>query len=308
VAQGPGGACAGGKGWIQYDNPYDVGMTGLLGYGACYEAMHACDLLVLLGTGFPDVQFMPTEAKVVQVDLRRERLGSRSRLDLGVWGDVKETLGALVGRVAEKPDRTVLDQMLVATVSWGGGCGPTPRRWVASGRSIPSTSPRPGRAGRRRRRLHRRHRHVYRVGGPVHQRHRPAPDAGLLVHGSMANALPQAIGAWLPDRGRQVIAMSGDADQPANSTQPPDNAGRDHLSWRTAHRQLRAEASARHLDLGEYLAVSLDPRSGPRPGAGSRRAARHGRRCPGRRSCPSGPPHDQGLAIWSIPAPRDSAG
>ena len=56
--------------------------------------MHACDLLVLLGTGFPDVQFMPTEAKVVQVDLRRERLGSRSRLDLGVWGDVKETLGS----------------------------------------------------------------------------------------------------------------------------------------------------------------------------------------------------------------------
>jgi sugar (pentulose or hexulose) kinase len=101
-----------GKEWIQYDNPYDVGMTGLLGYGACYEAMHSCDLLVLLGTDFPYVQFMPTKPKIVQVDVRRERLGSRSRLDLGVWGDVKETVRALAPRVAEKPDRTFLDQML----------------------------------------------------------------------------------------------------------------------------------------------------------------------------------------------------
>jgi pyruvate dehydrogenase (quinone) len=200
-----------GKEWIQYDNPYDVGMSGLLGYGACYEAMHNCDLLVLLGTDFPYVQFMPTKPKIVQVDIRRERLGSRSRLDLGVWGDVRETVRALLPRVAEKPDRTFLEQML----------------------------------GRHRELVGRIRAYADEVRGhrPIHPEHvaatldeLAADDAiftvdtgmptvwaarlihatarrrvlGSFVHGSMANALPQAIGAQLPDRGRQVIAMSGD--------------------------------------------------------------------------------------------------
>ena len=200
-----------GKEWIQYDNPYDVGMSGLLGYGACYEAMDSCDLLVLLGTDFPYVQFMPTEPKIVQVDIRRERLGSRSRLDLGVWGDVKETVRALLARVADKPDRSFLDQML----------------------------------GRHRGLLGRMRAYADEVRGhrPIHPEHvaatldeLAADDAvftvdtgmptvwaarfinatagrrilGSFVHGSMANALPQAIGAQLPDRGRQVIAMCGD--------------------------------------------------------------------------------------------------
>ena len=200
-----------GKEWIQYDNPYDVGMSGLLGYGACYEAMHSCDLLVLLGTDFPYVQFMPTKPKIVQVDLRRERLGSRSRLDLGVWGDVKETVRALLPRVAEKPDRAFLEQML----------------------------------GRHRELVGRMRAYADEVRGrrPIHPEHVAATldeladddavftvDTGMctvwaarliratgrrrilgsFVHGSMANALPQAIGAQLPDRGRQVIAMCGD--------------------------------------------------------------------------------------------------
>jgi len=200
-----------GKEWIQYDNPYDVGMSGLLGYGACYEAMHSCDLLVLLGTDFPYVQFMPTKPKVVQVDLRRERLGSRSRLDLGVWGDVKETVRALLPRVDEKPDRAFLEQML----------------------------------GRHRELVGRMRAYAEEVRGrrPIHPEHVAATldeladddavftvDTGMctvwaarliratgrrrilgsFVHGSMANALPQAIGAQLPDRGRQVIAMCGD--------------------------------------------------------------------------------------------------
>jgi pyruvate dehydrogenase (quinone) len=200
-----------GKEWIQYDNPYDVGMSGLLGYGACYEAMHSCDLLVLLGTDFPYVQFMPTKPKIVQVDLRRERLGSRSRLDLGVWGDVKETVRALLPRVAEKPDRAFLEQML----------------------------------DRHRELVGRMRAYAEEVGGrrPIHPEHVAATldeladddavftvDTGMctvwaarliratarrrmlgsFVHGSMANALPQAIGAQLPDRGRQVIAMCGD--------------------------------------------------------------------------------------------------
>ena len=200
-----------GKEWIQHDNPYDVGMSGLLGYGACYEAMHECDLLVLLGTDFPYVQFMPTRPKIVQVDIRRERLGSRSRLDLGVWGDVKETVRALLPRVAEKPDRAFLDRML----------------------------------GRHRELVGRMRAYAGEVRGrrPIHPEHvaatldeLAADDAvftmdtgmctvwgarlihatagrrmlGSFVHGSMANALPQAIGAQLPDRGRQVIAMCGD--------------------------------------------------------------------------------------------------
>ncbi len=200
-----------GKEWIQYDNPYDVGMSGLLGYGACYEAMHSCDLLVLLGTDFPYVQFMPTKPKVVQVDLRRERLGSRSRLDLGVWGDVKETVRALLPRVDEKPDRAFLERML----------------------------------GRHRELVGRMRAYAEEVRGrrPIHPEHVAATldeladddavftvDTGMctvwaarliratarrrilgsFVHGSMANALPQAIGAQLPDRGRQVIAMCGD--------------------------------------------------------------------------------------------------
>ena len=200
-----------GKEWIQYDNPYDVGMSGLLGYGACYEAMHDCDLLVLLGTDFPYVQFMPTRPKVVQVDIRRERLGSRSRLDLGVWGDVKETLRALLSRVLERSDRAFLDQMLARHRELAGRV----RAYADEVR------------GRR----------------PIHPEHvtatldeLAADDAvftvdtgmcnvwaarliratagrrmlGSFVHGSMANALPQAIGAQLPDRGRQVIAMCGD--------------------------------------------------------------------------------------------------
>ena len=75
-------------------------MSGLLGYGACYEAMHECDLLVLLGTDFPYTRSCPTTSRIVQVDVRPERLGRRSRLDLAVWGDVRETLAraAAAGR------------------------------------------------------------------------------------------------------------------------------------------------------------------------------------------------------------------
>ncbi|MCW2913156.1 MAG: Pyruvate dehydrogenase [Actinomycetia bacterium] len=207
----PVGHALGGKQWIQYDNPYDVGMSGLLGYGACYEAMHDCDLLVLLGTDFPYVQFMPTQPKIVQVDIRRERLGSRSRLDLGVWGDVKETVRALLPRITEKTDRSFLDRMLQRH-----------RELVARIRAYADDV-----RGRR----------------PIHPEHvaatldeLAADDAvftvdtgmcnvwaarlihgtasrriiGSFAHGSMANALPQAIGAQLTDRRRQVIAMCGD--------------------------------------------------------------------------------------------------
>ena len=201
-----------GKEWIQYDNPYDVGMSGLLGYGAAYEAMHEADLLILLGTDFPYNAFLPAEVPTIQVDVRAEHLGRRSRLDLAVWGDVRETLDALTPVVKEKTDRRFLDRMLnkhadalervvsayttnverhipihpeyvasildeeaaddaVFTVDTGM-CNVWAARYISPN-------------GRRR-------------------------VIGSFTHGSMANALPQAIGAQFIDRGRQVISMSGD--------------------------------------------------------------------------------------------------
>ena len=101
-----------GKPFIEYDNPYDVGMTGMIGYGMAYEAIHECDLLVLLGTDFPYDKFLPTKCKIAQIDIRVERLGRRSRLDLGIWGDVRETLQALLPMVDAKQDRAYLDAVL----------------------------------------------------------------------------------------------------------------------------------------------------------------------------------------------------
>ena len=101
-----------GKEWLEYNNPYAVGMTALLGWGAAYRAMHHCDVLLLLGTDFPYESFMPTSPKVIQVDIRPERLGRRSKLDLGLCGDVRETIKALLPRLESKTDRAFLDAML----------------------------------------------------------------------------------------------------------------------------------------------------------------------------------------------------
>jgi pyruvate dehydrogenase (quinone) len=100
-----------GKEWIQYDNPYDVGMSGLLGYGACYEATHESDLLLLLGTDFPYSDFLPG-TRAVQVDRDPSRLGRRTPLDLAVIGDMGATLRAVRPLVEPKTDRLFLDRML----------------------------------------------------------------------------------------------------------------------------------------------------------------------------------------------------
>ncbi|MGW6393032.1 pyruvate dehydrogenase [Streptomyces sp. NPDC055103] len=201
-----------GKEWIQYDNPYDVGMSGLLGYGAAYEATHECDLLILLGTDFPYNAFLPDDVKIVQVDVRPEHLGRRSRLDLAVWGDVRETLRCVVPRVRAKNDRRFLDKMLKKHADALEGVVkaytrkvekhvPIHPEYVASvideladGDAVFTVdtgmcnvwaarylSPN----GRRR-------------------------IIGSFSHGSMANALPQAIGAQFTDRNRQVVSLSGD--------------------------------------------------------------------------------------------------
>ncbi len=101
-----------GKEWVEYDNPCAVGMTGLLGWGAAYKAMHECDVLLLLGTDFPYESFMPTNLQIAQIDLRAERLGRRSKLDLGLCGDVRDTIQALLPLVQPKSDRSFLDAML----------------------------------------------------------------------------------------------------------------------------------------------------------------------------------------------------
>src|SRR4029077_12342502 len=85
-----------GKEWIEHDNQSAVGMSGLLGWGAAYKAMHECDVLLLLGTDFPYESFMPAHPKIAHIDVRAERLGRRSKLDLGLCGDVKDTIRALL--------------------------------------------------------------------------------------------------------------------------------------------------------------------------------------------------------------------
>ncbi|MBO9705286.1 MAG: ubiquinone-dependent pyruvate dehydrogenase, partial [Arthrobacter sp.] len=98
-----------GKEFIEYDNPFDVGMTGLLGFASGYRAMEDCDALLMLGTDFPYQQFYPDHAKVIQVDVRGEQLGRRTRLDLGLVGTVKDTAQALLPLLERKKDRSHLD-------------------------------------------------------------------------------------------------------------------------------------------------------------------------------------------------------
>src|SRR4030095_11890773 len=100
-----------GKEWVQYDNPYDVGMSGLLGYGACYDATHQADLLLLLGTDFPYDGFLP-QRRTVQVDHDLTRIGRRTPLDLAVHRDGAAPPRALLPLVAQKTDRAFLDDML----------------------------------------------------------------------------------------------------------------------------------------------------------------------------------------------------
>lgn len=201
-----------GKEWIQYDNPYDVGMSGLLGYGAAYEATHECDLLLLLGTDFPYQAFLPDDVKIVQVDVRPEHLGRRSKLDLAVWGDVRETLRCLTPRVRAKTDRTFLDKMLKKHADALEGVVKAYTRKVEKHTPI----------------------HPEYVASVLDEiadddavftvdtgmcnvwaARYLTPNGrrriiGSFSHGSMANALPQAIGAQFTDRGRQVVSMSGD--------------------------------------------------------------------------------------------------
>jgi pyruvate dehydrogenase (quinone) len=201
-----------GKEWIQYDNPYDVGMSGLLGYGAAYEAMHEADLLVMIGTDFPYTKFLPDDVRIAQIDIRPEHLGRRCRLDLAVWGDARETLRAVIPLVREKTDRRFLDRMLKKHADALDGAVAAYTRDVD--RHIPIhpeyvASVLDDEAAANA---------VFTVDtgmNNVWAARYLTPNGnrrviGSFSHGSMANALPQAFGAQLADPGRQVISMSGD--------------------------------------------------------------------------------------------------
>ena len=200
-----------GKEFIEYDNPFDVGMTGLLGFSSGYHAMMDCDLLLMVGTDFPYQQFFPKEAKVVQIDIRGEQLGRRTKVDYGYVGDTHTTLKALLPKLKQN-DSTVHLKESVEHYKRA--------RKDLDDLTTPSKN-----------------------GEPIHPQYAvrmlnevAAEDAifscdvgtptiwaarylamngkrrllGSFNHGSMANALPQAIGAQASHPGRQVITLSGD--------------------------------------------------------------------------------------------------
>ena len=196
---------------IQFENPNEVGLTGLLGFPSAYHSMHECELLLLLGTDFPYTPFMPVKNKIVQIDLKPENLGRRAKLDLGLCGDIKDTLKALMPLVEKKEDSRFLKQQLelytevkkklqsyvedpgkpnaihpefvasvineladndaIFTVDTGMCCV-----WAA--------------------------RYIDGTGG--------RKMLGSFNHGSMANAMPQSIGAAFACPGKQVVAFCGD--------------------------------------------------------------------------------------------------
>jgi pyruvate dehydrogenase (quinone) len=200
-----------GKEYIEYDNPFDVGLTGLIGFSSGFHAMEDCDVLLMLGTDFPYTQFFPKHAKVIQIDIRGNQIGRRTKVDLGLVGSVKDSLSALLPLVEAKTDRAhldaqvkdykkvregleelagadnnkipihpqyvarLIDQLADDDAIFTCDVG-TPTVWAARYLTM---------NGRRR-------------------------LLGSFSHGSMACAVPQAIGAQSAYPGRQVVTLSGD--------------------------------------------------------------------------------------------------
>jgi pyruvate dehydrogenase (quinone) len=201
-----------GKPWLEHDNPYAVGMTGLLGYGGAYEAIHNAELLLLLGTDFPFSEFLPGDSvKKVQVDKNPKHIGRRTHVDFGLVGDIKATVTALLGSVAEKTNAAFLNKYLAETKSFdelvqhyvvkGPGIKPVRPEFLAATLSDLAADDaiffadtgtacmwlaRHIKGGKNRRLF------------------------GSFSWASMANAAPNAFGAQLAYPGRQTIALCGD--------------------------------------------------------------------------------------------------
>ncbi|AIT82423.1 Pyruvate dehydrogenase (Cytochrome) [Novosphingobium lubricantis] len=198
------------KDFLAHDNPYDVGMTGIFGCEAGFHALKSCDTLLLLGCDFAWRQFYPEKATILQVDLDGTHLGRRHPVDIGVVGDVAATVEALLARVALRDDDSFLRECLGkkdgddhaqeerTTPGKGGGIHPqylaeTISRLAASDAVFTADA-----------------------GSPMVWCLRHVRSTGSnrtvisLSHGTMANAMPQALGAKAAYPDRQVISLSGD--------------------------------------------------------------------------------------------------
>ena len=207
----PIGHALGGKMYIQYDNPFDVGMSGLLGYGAAHEATHEADLLILLGTDFPYNDFLP-DANVAQVDIDGSHIGRRTRIKYPVTGDVAATIENILPHVEEKKDRSFLDKMLkkhydklnhVVEAYTSGVEKHTPIHPEYIADLIDQQADEDA---------------IFTVdtgmcnvwGARYITPNGKREQIGSFRHGTMANALPMALGAQAANPGRQVITFSGD--------------------------------------------------------------------------------------------------
>ncbi|MDT3404634.1 thiamine pyrophosphate-dependent enzyme [Mucilaginibacter terrae] len=200
-----------GKMFVQHDNPNEIGMTGLLGLPSAYHSMYDSDLLILLGTDFPYEQFMPTDCKIVQVDVKPERIGRRAKVDLGLCGKINDTLQALLPLLPQKTDDSFLqDQLdlynkvknnLQTYVEDKGTANTIHPEYVAA--TIDKLANQDA---------------IFTVdtgmccvwGARYIKGTGKRSMLGSFNHGSMANAMPQAIGAALACPDRQVVALAGD--------------------------------------------------------------------------------------------------
>lgn len=196
---------------IQYDNPNEVGMTGLLGLPSGYESMHAADVLLMLGTDFPYTSFIPTHNKIIQIDINPERLGRRAGICMGLCGDIKTTLNALLPLIHARSDKSFLNDQLAgysrviahlnAYVEKKGTDNKIHPEYVMA--MINETAKADA---------------IFTVdtgmtcvwGARYLQASGQRRMLGSFNHGTMANAMPQAIGASLACPDRQVIALCGD--------------------------------------------------------------------------------------------------
>ncbi|WP_343610288.1 thiamine pyrophosphate-dependent enzyme [Novosphingobium sp.] len=198
------------KDFLEYDNPHDVGMTGIFGGKAGYHALMGCDTLLLLGCDFAWRQFYPEKAKIIQIDIDPTHLGRRHPVQIGAVGDIGPTLDALLPLIREREDRKFLDASLEvqtqtrenqqsrAVVGKSGAIHPQYLTSLIASQASPDA--------------------VYTADGGSPMvwclRHVPATGQNRtvisLTHGTMANAMPQALGAQAAYPERQVIALCGD--------------------------------------------------------------------------------------------------
>ncbi|WP_075181213.1 ubiquinone-dependent pyruvate dehydrogenase [Pantoea sp. 1.19] len=199
-----------GKEHVEWDNPYDVGMTGLIGFSSGYHAMMNADTVVLLGTQFPYRAFYPEKARIIQIDINPASLGAHSHVDMALQGDIKTTLRALLPQLSSKADRGFLDKALkhyadarrelddLATANDEQAIHPQYLAQQISALASPDAI------------------FTCDVGTPTVWAARylrmngQRRLLGSFSHGSMANAMPQAIGAQAAEPQRQVVALCGD--------------------------------------------------------------------------------------------------